>query len=85
MRAKSLQSCLPLCDPTDCSPPGSYAHGILQAILDWVVMPLPRDIPDLGIKSMSLNLLHCQVGSLLLVPPGLTCMTSTTHEFPKDR
>ena len=25
--AKSLQSCLPLCDPMDCSPPGSSAHG----------------------------------------------------------
>ena len=25
------QSCLTLCDPMDCSPPGSSAHGILQA------------------------------------------------------
>ena len=29
--AKSLQSCLTLCDPMDCSPPGSSVHGILQA------------------------------------------------------
>ena len=29
--AKSLQSCLALCDPTDCSPPDSSVHGILQA------------------------------------------------------
>ena len=28
---KSLQSCPTLCDPTDCSPPGSSVHGILQA------------------------------------------------------
>ena len=28
---KSLQSCLPLCDPTDGSPPGSASLGILQA------------------------------------------------------
>ena len=27
----SLQSCLTLCDPMDCSPPGSSVHGILQA------------------------------------------------------
>ena len=27
--AKSLQSCLTLCDPMDCSPPGSSVHGIL--------------------------------------------------------
>ena len=35
-----VQSCLTLCDPMDCSPPGSSAHGILQAgILEWVAMP----------------------------------------------
>ena len=29
-----------LCDPMDCSPPGSSVHGILQArILEWVPMP----------------------------------------------
>ena len=32
-----------LCDPTDCSPPGSSVHGILQArILEWVAMPSSR-------------------------------------------
>ena len=30
--AKSLQSCLTLCEPTDGSPPGSPVPGILQAI-----------------------------------------------------
>ena len=31
------QSCPSLCDPTDCSPPGSSVHGVLQArILEWV-------------------------------------------------
>ena len=40
MHAKSLQSCSTLCDPIDCSPPGSCVHGILQArILEWVAMP----------------------------------------------
>ena len=35
--AKSLQSCLTLCDPIDSSPPGSTFPGILQArILEWV-------------------------------------------------
>ena len=29
--SKSLQSCPTLCDPIDCSPPGSSVHGILQA------------------------------------------------------
>ena len=37
--AKSLQSCLTLCDPTDGSPPGPAAPGILQArILEWVAI-----------------------------------------------
>ena len=34
------QSCPTLCDPMDCSPPGSSVHEILQArILEWVTMP----------------------------------------------
>ena len=41
--AKSLQSCPTLCDPMDCSPPGSSVRGILQArILEWVAMPSSR-------------------------------------------
>ena len=39
MRAKSLQSCPTLCDPTDGSPPGSSIPGILQArTLEWVAI-----------------------------------------------
>ena len=35
--------CTTLCDPMDCSPPGSSVHGILQArILAWVAMPSSR-------------------------------------------
>ena len=37
--AKSLQSCLTLCDPIDGSPPGSPIPGILQARkLEWVAI-----------------------------------------------
>ena len=37
--AKSLQSCLTLCDPGDSSPPGSHVPGILQArTLEWVAI-----------------------------------------------
>ena len=37
--AKSLQSCLTLCDPIDGSPPGSSVPGILQAkTLEWVAI-----------------------------------------------
>ena len=35
-----VSSCVRLCDPMACSPPGSSIHGILQArILEWVAMP----------------------------------------------
>ena len=38
------QSCPSLWDPTDCSPPGSSVHGILQArILEWVAIPFSRE------------------------------------------
>ena len=37
------QSCLTLCNPMDCSPPGSSVHGILQArILEWVAISFSR-------------------------------------------
>ena len=37
------QSCPTLCNPMDCSPPGSSVHGILQArILEWVAISFPR-------------------------------------------
>ena len=37
------QSCPTLCDPIDCSPPGSFLHGILQArILEWVAISFSR-------------------------------------------
>ena len=42
--AKSLQSCLTLCDPIDGSPPGSSVHRILQArILEWVAISFSRE------------------------------------------
>ena len=37
------QSCPTVCNHTDCSPPGSFVHGILQArLLEWVAMPSSR-------------------------------------------
>ena len=39
MHAKSLQSCLTLCNPMDNSPPGPSLHRILQArILEWAAI-----------------------------------------------
>ena len=54
--AKSLQLCPTLCDPMDCSLPGSSVHWILQArTLEWVAIPFSRDLPDPGLKPTSLN------------------------------
>ena len=37
------QLCPTLCDPVDCSPPGSSVHGILQArVLEWVTISFSR-------------------------------------------
>ena len=49
------QSCLTLCDPLDCSPPGSSVHGILQAKNTGVssYFPSPGDLPNPGIKPRS--------------------------------
>ena len=43
MHAKSLQLCLTLCHPRDCSPPGSSVHGIFQVrILECVAVNFSR-------------------------------------------
>ena len=48
------QSCPTLCDPMDCSLPGSSVHGILQQE-DWCGLPFPppRDLPDPGTEPTS--------------------------------
>ena len=39
----AAKSCLTLCDPMDCNPPGSSVHGISQAkILEWVAISFCR-------------------------------------------
>ena len=42
-KVKVAPWCLTLCDPMDCSPPGSSVHGILQArILEQIAGPFAR-------------------------------------------
>ena len=59
-----VQSCLILCDPMDCSPPGSSLLGIFQARMQkWVVIPFSRGSSHPGIKPKNPNhdLLHSMV------------------------
>ena len=43
MHAQWLQSCPTLCEPMDCSPPGSSIHWISQArVLEWVTISFSR-------------------------------------------
>ena len=78
-----IQSCPILCDPMDCSPPGSSVHGIFQArILEWVAISSSRNRPDLGIQPMSPAL---QADSLPYEPTGKTVAQSyPTLCDPKD-
>ena len=39
LKVLDAQSCLTLCNPMDCSPPGSSVHG---RILEWVAIPYSR-------------------------------------------
>ena len=49
------QLCLTLCEPVDCSPPGSSVHGIFQTrILGWITISSSKDPPHPGIKPTSL-------------------------------
>ena len=66
-----VTSAVSLCNPMDCSPPGSSVHGILQEeYRSGLSCPPLRDLPDPGIEPTSLCLLHWQAGSLPLVPTG---------------
>ena len=66
VHTKSLQSCLILCDPMNCSLPGSSAQEISQArILEWFAMPSSRE--SSGPRDQT-HVLHWQSSSLPLVP-----------------
>ena len=60
------QLCPTLCDPRDCSPPGSSVHGIIQArTLEWVaIFLLQGNFPTQRSNLPLLWLLHWQADSL---------------------
>ena len=67
-KVKVIHSCLTLCNPTDCSPPGSSVHRILQQQYHTgFPFPSPVDLPGPGSEPGSPAL---QADSLLFKPPG---------------
>ena len=66
------QSCLTLCNPMDCSLPGSSVHGIFQArVLEWP-FPSPEDLPDPGVEPRSPTLEADSLLTELQVKPSRT-------------
>ena len=58
------QSCLTLCDPMDCSLPGSSIHGIFQTrILKWVAISFSRESSQLRDQTQ----VSCIAGRLLTI------------------
>ena len=55
------QLCPTLCNPMDCSPPGSSVHAIFKSGLPF---PSPRDLPNPGIKAAfpALHSISCNSG-----------------------
>ena len=73
VKSKSVSCIQTLCNPLDCSPPGSSVHGILQArILEWMDCHslLQRIFPVQGLNP---GLLHCR-----LIPYHLSHQGSPT-------
>ena len=77
MHTQSFQLCLTLCNPMDCSTPGSSVRGIFQArirIPEWVVMPFSRGSYWPRTETTALMSLALQADSL---------PTQRTWEAPK--
>ena len=70
MRAQSLRH-VQLCDPRDCSLPGSTIHGIILArILKWVAISSSKGSSNPGIKPTSSVSPELAGGFFTHEPPG---------------
>ena len=85
MCVRFTQLCLTLCNPSDCSPPGSSVHGILQArILEWVVIPFSRESSQTRDQTRSPTM---QADSLLSEPSAnfSFCIYEIEYQYPYTR
>ena len=77
MKVKSerevAQSCPTLCDPMDCSPPGSSVHGIFQAgVLEW------------GAIAFSICICSETISSYALPDVGQQTINAALHSLAKE-
>ena len=95
-----IQSCPTLCDPIDCSLPGSSVHGILQArIRKWIDMPSsrrsfqPRDwthglLHPLHCRRIlyhwSTREVHASYRYILFILPPITFHTVSSVSLPQE-
>ena len=84
------QSCLPLGDPMDCSPPGSFVHGVSQARkLEWVAIsffrgsPWPRDWTQVSHSTVWLYHLR-QADSTVWATREAAMNTQCSHKWKKN-
>ena len=63
------QQCLTLCNPMDCSPPGSSGYWNFPGKKYWSGLPFPSP-GDLLDQGQNLCLLHWQVDPFTTAPPG---------------
>ena len=72
------QSCPTLCNPMDCSPPGSSVHGISRQEY-WNGWPFPASgaLPDPGIEPASLAFPALPGEFFMTVPPGKSYFMET--------
>ena len=83
------RSCLTVCNPMDCSPPGPSVHGILQAsILEWAIIPFsrglsqPRDGTQVSCIAGRFFTILSHQGSQVWGGGCLFCLTTTQRMKP---
>ena len=83
MKVLVAQSSLTLCDPMDCSLPGSSVHAISQArILEWVAISFPRE--SSRTQGSNLSPPHCRQTLYCLnrqESPKVLCLSFLHTEF----
>ena len=89
LKSESAQSCPTLCNPTDCSLPGSSFHGIFQArILEWVAFPpwtqvfriVGRRFTVWATREDPLNIVKMMISLFCVCPQGLQDFSSPTRD-----